>query len=72
MANSVLTIDVIAKEALMILDNNLQAAKAVHRGHEKEFGNAMNGYQACDTATIKRPTHCTVRNGETTTEQDLF
>ena len=44
MANSVLTIDVIAKEALMHLDNNLVAAKLVHRGHESDFGNAMNGY----------------------------
>lgn len=71
MANSVLTIDVIAKEALMILDNNLQAAKAVHRGHEKEFGDAMNGYQAGSTVTIKRPTDFTVRDGATASAQDV-
>jgi hypothetical protein len=34
MANAPLTLDVIAKEALMILDNNLIAAKMVHRGYE--------------------------------------
>lgn len=71
MPNTILTIDVIAKEALMILDNNLQAAKAVHRGHEKEFGNAMNGYQAGDTVTIKRPTDFTVRSGASASAQDV-
>lgn len=71
MANSVLTIDVIAKEALMILDNELAAAKAVHRGFEKEFGNAMNGYEAGDTVSIKRPTDFTVRSGATASAQDV-
>jgi hypothetical protein len=71
MANSILTIDVIAKEALMILDNELAAAKAVHRGLEKEFGNAMNGYEAGDTVSIKRPTDFTVRSGATASAQDV-
>lgn len=71
MANSVLTIDVIAKEALMILDNHLGAAKAVHRGLESEFGNAMNGYQAGATVSIKRPTDFTVRDGATASNQDV-
>lgn len=71
MANSILTIDVIAKEALMILDNELRAAKAVYRGLESEFGNAMNGYQAGSTVTIKRPTDFTVRTGATASAQDV-
>ena len=71
MSNSVLTIDVIAKEALMILDNELGAAKAVHRGYESEFGNAMNGYEAGDTVSIKRPTDFTVRDGATASNQDI-
>lgn len=71
MANSVLTIDVIAKEALAILDNELGAAKAVHRGLESEFGNAMNGYQAGETVSIKRPTDFTVRDGATASAQDV-
>ena len=71
MANAALTIDVIAKEALMILDNELQAAKSVHRGFEKEFGNAMNGYQAGDTVSIKRPTDFTVRSGASASAQDV-
>lgn len=71
MANSVLTIDVIAKEALMILDNELNAAKKVHRGLESEFGNAMNGYQAGATVSIKRPTDFTVRSGANVSDQDV-
>ena len=71
MANSVLTIDVIAKEALMILENELNAAKKVHRGLEQEFGNAMNGYQAGATVSIKRPTDFTVRSGATASNQDV-
>lgn len=71
MANSVLKINVIAKEALMILDNNLIAAKQVYRGLESEFGNAMNGYQAGDTVSIKRPTDFTVRDGAVASNQDV-
>lgn len=71
MSNSILTIDVIAKEALMILDNELVMAKKVHRGLESEFGNAMNGYQAGATVTIKRPTDFTVRSGANASTQDV-
>ena len=71
MANATLTIDVIAKEALMILDNELNAAKKVHRGLEAEFGNAMNGYQAGETVSIKRPTDFTVRSGANASAQDV-
>lgn len=71
MANSVLTIDVIAKEALMILDNELVMAKKVYRGLESEFGDAMNGFQAGDTVSMKRPTDFTVRSGATASAQDV-
>lgn len=71
MSNSVLTIDVIAKEALRILDNNLVMAKQVYRGLESEFGNAMNGYEAGDTVSIRRPTDFTVRDGAVSSNQDI-
>jgi hypothetical protein len=71
MSNAPLTLDVIAKEALTILDNNLIAAKMVHRGFEDEFGNAMNGFQAGDTISIRRPTDFTVRDGATSSNQDI-
>jgi hypothetical protein len=71
MSNSILTIDVIAKEALRILENNLVMSKLVHRAHESEFGNAMNGFEAGDTISIRRPTDFTVRDGATAVNQDI-
>jgi hypothetical protein len=72
MSNSLLSISVIAKEALMVLENELVAAKAVHRGLESEFGNAKNGYQTGATVTIKRPTDFTVRSGANASVQDVI
>ena len=71
MSNSILTIDVIAKEALMILDNELVMAKKVHRALESEFGDAKNGFEAGDTVSISRPTDFTVRDGATASNQDI-
>ncbi len=71
MSNSTLQIDVIAKEALRILDNELVMAKLVHRAHESEFGNAVNGYEIGDTISIRRPTDFTVRDGATASNQDI-
>ena len=71
MANSVLTADIIAKEALVILDNELVMAKKVHRGYEKEFGNTVSGHEVGDTVSIRRPTDFTVRDGRTASNQDV-
>lgn len=71
MSNSVLTIDVIAKEALRILDNNLVMAKQVYRGLESDFGDAKNGFEAGDTVSIRRPTDFTVRDGANASAQDV-
>src|SRR5687767_11357192 len=71
MAHDINTIDVIAKEALRVLDNELVMAKLVHRAHESEFGNAMNGYETGDTISITRPADFTVRDGATASNQDV-
>lgn len=71
MANSTLQIDVIANEALMHLDNNLVAAKLVHRGYEKEFSGNVNGFEKGDAISISRPTDFTVRDGATSSNQDV-
>lgn len=71
MANSTLQIDVIANEALMHLDNNLVAAKLVHRGYEKEFSGNVNGFEKGDAISISRPTDFTVRDGPTSSNQDV-
>lgn len=71
MANTTLTADIIAKEALMILDNNLVMAKQVFRGYENEFEKKINGYEVGETISIRRPTDFTVRNTATLSAQDV-
>jgi hypothetical protein len=71
MANAVLTNSIIAKEALMVLENELVMAKKVYRGLEKEFDNRTNGYLPGATVTIKRPTDFTVRDGANASVQDV-
>lgn len=72
MANRTLTADVIAKEALRILDNNLVMAKQVFRGYEDEFDQKVNGYNKGATISIRRPTDFTVRDGATMAVQDVI
>lgn len=69
--NTTLTADIIAKEALMILDNNLVMAKQVFRGYENEFDKKINGYDVGETISIRRPTDFTVRNTATMAPQDV-
>jgi len=71
MSNAVLTNSIIAKEALMILENELVMSKKVYRGLEKEFSNSTNGYTPGATVTIKRPTDFTVRDGANASVQDV-
>lgn len=71
MANTTLTASIIAKEAVMILDNELVAAKKVFRGYEDDFSQKVNGYKAGDTITIRKPTDFTVRDGAVLAAQDV-
>lgn len=71
MANTTLTADIIAKEALMILDNELVMAKQVFRGYENEFDRKVNGYEVGETISIRRPTDFTVRDGAVASAQDV-
>lgn len=71
MANTTLTADIIAKEAVMILDNNLVMAKQVYRGYESEFDKKVNGYEVGETISIRKPTDFTVRDGATMSTQDV-
>lgn len=59
MANSILTPSVIAKEALMQLENNLVFANNVHREYKKEF------VKVGDTVSIRRPVKFTTSDGAT-------
>lgn len=56
MGNTILTPDIIAKEALMQLESNLVMAGLVHRDYSKEFVNVG------DTITIKKPAKFVAKN----------
>lgn len=71
MSNTTLTADIIAKEAIMVLENNCVMANLVYRGYEKEFDNNINGYEVGDTISVRRPTDFTVRSGATAAVQDV-
>ena len=51
MANTILTPDIIAREALMVLRNNAVMANLVHRDYSDEFVGAKG-----DTITVRKPT----------------
>lgn len=72
MANNSLTASVIAKEALVILENELGVLKRMHRAHESEFSNTVNGYKVGDTISIRRPADFTVRTGASLSTQDVI
>ena len=50
MANTILTPDIIAREALMVLRNNAVMANLVHRDYSDDFAGAVG-----DTITIRKP-----------------
>ncbi len=71
MSNTTLTADIIAKEAVRILDNECLMAGLVHRGYEEEFSKKINGYTVGETVSIRRPTDFTVRSGAVVANQDV-
>jgi P22 coat protein - gene protein 5 len=71
MSNTTLTADIIAAEAVSILDNELVMAKQVFRGYENDFSKKVNGYNAGETITIRKPTDFTVRDGAVMAAQDV-
>jgi hypothetical protein len=71
MANRSLTADVIAKEAVTILDNEMVMSKLVYRGYEDEFAKKVNGFEVGETISVRRPTDFTVRDGAVAAAQDV-
>jgi hypothetical protein len=71
MANTTLTADIIAKEAVMILENDCVMGNLVYRGFEEEFTKKVNGYTVGETVSIRRPNDFTVRTGATAAIQDV-
>jgi len=71
MSNTTLTADIIAKEAVMILENECVMGGLVYRGYEEEFDKKVNGYNVGETISVRRPTDFTVRSGATAVIQDV-
>lgn len=71
MANTTLTADIIAKEALLVMENELGVMKTFHKAHESEFSSKVNGYKIGETLSIRRPADFTVRSGATLSTQDV-
>lgn len=66
MANTLITPSVIAKEALMQLENNLVFANQVHREYRKEFTGGQG-----DTVSIRKPVKFYTADGATRVNQDV-
>lgn len=65
MANALLTPSVIAKEALMQLENNLVLGNLVHRDYKKEFA------KVGDSVSIRKPVKFYTADGATRVNQDV-
>lgn len=66
MANTIITPSVIAKEALMQLENNMVAANCVHREYKKEFDGSVGS-----TVSIRKPVKFYTADGATRVNQDV-
>lgn len=70
MSNTILTNAIIAKEALMILENELVLGNLVYRDYESEFQKSVNGYTPGATISIRKPAKYTLRTGASMSTQD--
>lgn len=55
MANDIKVQDIIVREAMFFLKNNLVMGNLVNRDYEDEFVDSVNGYKKGSTVRIKRP-----------------
>ncbi len=65
MANTLITPSVIAKEALMQLENNMVMGNLVHRDYKKEF------VKIGSTVSIRKPVKFVASDGATRVNQDV-
>lgn len=71
MPNSIITPQKVAREALMVLENDTVFPKLVYRGYEDEFTSKQNGYKTGSQISIRRPTDFTLRTGRVMQTQDV-
>lgn len=70
MSNTILTNSIIAKEALVQLENEMVLGNLVYRANEKDFENRTHGYTTGDTVSIRKPAKYTLRTGAQMAVQD--
>src|SRR6185312_6369013 len=70
MSNTILTNSIIAKEALVQLENEMVLGNLVHRGYEDEFSKNVNGYTPGATVSIRKPAKYTLSEGANMATQD--
>jgi hypothetical protein len=63
MANTKLTADVVAREALDILKNKLQLGNKVYRAFEPEWRDTVNGYKKGQTVRVRKPARFITNSG---------
>ena len=68
MGNSILTIDMITRKALEILENNLVVTRTVNRQYDSSF--AVEGAKIGSTLRIRKPDRALVSEGATLTTQE--
>ncbi len=68
MANSLLTISMITREALRVLENNLTFAKGVNREYDDQY--AISGAKIGDTLNIRKPARYVGRSGTVMSIED--
>lgn len=68
MANTNLTISMVTKECLAVLENNLTFAKGVNREYDDQF--AIGGAKIGDTVNIRKPARYVGRTGATMSVED--
>ena len=64
MAQTYLTHDIIAKEALMHLKNELLAGQLLYNGYNEEYAKNPNGWEIGNTINIKAPIYFRTKSGE--------
>jgi hypothetical protein len=69
MANTLLTISMITKESLRVLENNLTFAKGVNRQFDDKFG--ISGAKIGDTLNIRKPARYIGRSGRALATEDI-
>lgn len=72
MSNTTLTADIVAKESLVVLENELGFINTLYRAPESEFEKKVNGYEVGETISIRRPADFKVRTGAVMDVQDVI